>query len=148
MAAAAVSASCMKDENPIQSSENNELVAKIEQMASSKTYIDEDRNVLWSAGDQISAFMKTTLMTQYQVADESVGKPSARFTKVAKPESDDLYAGTPLEHNVVYYPYQEDLQCMMSDGNYTMALSLPAVQTYQEGSFGVGAFPMVANAYF
>lgn len=54
IAAAAVSASCMKDENPIRSSENNELVAKIEQMASSKTYIDEDRNVLWSAGGILS----------------------------------------------------------------------------------------------
>lgn len=137
-------ASCMKEETPVPLPENDQLVASIEQMATSKTFIDEDRNVLWSAGDQISAFMKSTIMKQYKVADESVGKPSARFTRVPQPESDDLFAGTTLEHNVVYYPYQEDLQCMMSDGNYTMSLSLPAVQTYQEGSFGSGAFPMVA----
>lgn len=121
-----------------------ELIAEIEQMPSSKTIMYQDRNVLWSGNDMIVAFLKSSLGLQYQLAEESIGKSSARFTKVEKAQSDDLFVGTKLDHNVIFYPYQENVECLISGDDYTMSVSLPSEQNYQEGSFGNGAFPMVA----
>lgn len=140
----AVISSCQKNESPLPTYESVELIAAIEQMPSSKTVMDQDRNVLWSENDMIVAFLKTSLGLQYQIAEESIGKSSARFTKVEKAPSDDLYAGIKLSHNVIFYPYQENVDCLMSGDDYTMSVSLPSEQAYQKGSFGNGAFPMVA----
>lgn len=140
----AVVSSCQKNEVQQPSHEAVELIAEIEQIPSSKTVMDQDRNVLWSENDMIVAFLQSSLGLQYQLAEESIGKSSARFTKVEKTQSDDLFAGTKLSHNVIFYPYQENVECLMSGDDYTMSVSLPSEQTYQEGSFGNGAFPMVA----
>lgn len=139
-----VISSCQKNESPLPSHEAIELIAEIEHIPTSKTVMDNNRNVLWSENDMIVAFLKTSLGLQYKLAEESIGKSSARFTKVEKTPSDDLYAGTTLSHNVAFYPYQENVECLMTGDDYTMSVSLPSEQTYQEGSFGNGAFPMVA----
>lgn len=136
--------SCQKSESPVPAYEAVELIAEIEQMPSTKTVMDQNRNVLWLENDMIVAFLKSSLGLQYKIAEESVGKTSARFTRVETSQSDDIYVGTQLDHNIIFYPYQENVESVMIDDGYTMSVSLPAEQNYQKGSFGNGAFPMVS----
>ncbi len=133
--------SCQKQEAYI--SDTGYLYAQIEDQPSTRTVMDDNNNILWSEGDKIIAFMKTSLGLEYEVASSSVDKPSARFEKVDNTD-DGLNAGTELNHNVAYYPYSETVDCMKSGDNYVLDVILPAEQAYAQNSFGNGSMHMVA----
>ena len=119
------------------------LYATIEGTDATKTYMDANNNILWSEGDQIVAFMKTSLGLQYQVTSSSVGKASARFEEVGN-NGGGLNAGTEWDHNIAYYPYSEIVECLKSGSSYTLDVVLPSEQTYAPESFGNGSMAMVA----
>ena len=143
MAILAMAVACQKNESITQETDTT-LYATMEEVASTRTMLDDNNNVLWSEGDQIVAFMKTSLGLKYQVTPESVGKTAARFTKLSPGNQDDLYAGSELSHNVAYYPYSDIANCMRSGENYEISVILPTEQTYTANSFGNGSLPMVA----
>ena len=122
----------------------NEIYARIECDVETKTSMDADNNIRWSEGDQLIAFMKSSLGLKYQVKSDYVGKTFGGFTKISSAPSDDLYAGVEFDHNVVYYPYSDDVHIEKSGENYTLNVVLPVEQTYCEGSFSNGSMPMLA----
>ena len=107
-----------------------------------RTSMDAEGNVLWKQGDQVSIFAGSTINEQYQVTDASDGKTAASLNKVSDP---GFVAGTDIDHNVAFYPYASTAAIAKSAGSYVISdITLPATQTYAEGSFGNGAFPMAA----
>ena len=107
-----------------------------------RTSLDEEGNVLWKQGDQVSIFAGITVNEQYQVTDASDGKTEASLNKVSDP---GFVVGTDIDHNVAFYPYASTAAIARSAGSYVISdITLPATQTYAEGSFGNGAFPMAA----
>lgn len=109
---------------------------------STRTSMDEDRNILWSRGDQLAIFRGRTVADRYQVTDATAGTGQGTFSAVSTQDgavSDDIAA------NVAFYPYMESLSCSRDGDAYVIGnVVLPAVQTYAAGSFGNGAFPMAA----
>lgn len=144
IAALTLIAACNKVESPVPVQDTDILIAQIEQETSTKTYMDAHNNIRWSEGDQVVAFMKSSLGLKYQVSEESVGRTSARFVKQATGNSDDLYGGTDWNHNVVYYPYSATAEAEKSNNNYALNIVLPSEQTYAAESFGSGSMAMVA----
>ena len=136
--------SCQKNETAETMSSDDELHAAIEDDASAKTVLDENNNIRWSEGDQIVAFMKTSLGLKYQLKDSYIGETSGYFSKVSSGSSDDLGAGMEWGHIVAYYPYAESIKCAKIGDNYAIDVVLPTEQTYKVDSFGNGAWPMVA----
>ena len=136
--------SCQKNETAETMSSDDELHAAIEDDASAKTVLDENNNIRWSEGDQIVAFMKTSLGLKYQLKDSYIGETSGYFSKVSSGSSDDLGAGMEWDHIVAYYPYAESIKCAKIGDNYAIDVVLPTEQTYKVDSFGNGAWPMVA----
>lgn len=132
---------CQKNEMSAPVAKGEVLYATIEDVASTRTVKDENNNISWSEGDQIIAFMNSTLGVKYQVLPSSVGKTSASFEEVS---TGGLNAGTELDHIVAYYPYDEGIECMKDDGNYKLNVIFPIDQNYAENSFGKDSFPMVA----
>ncbi len=107
-----------------------------------RTSLDAEGNVLWKQGDQVSIFAGSTINEQYQVTDASDGKTAASLNKVSDP---GFVVGTDIDHNVAFYPYVSTAAIAKSAGSYVISdITLPATQTYAEGSFGNGAFPMAA----
>lgn len=109
-----------------------------------KTTLDENGNVLWKQGDQISVFAGSTVNERYQVTDDSDGKKAAVLNKVSETVSE---SGKEIANNVAFYPYisSPSLSLYSSGYSYTIAsLFFPAEQNYTANSFGNGAFPMVA----
>lgn len=107
-----------------------------------KTSLDEDGNVLWKKGDQVSIFAGNTINQQYQVTDASDGKKDAEFNKVSEP---GFVSSSDISTNVAYYPYSSSVSIVEKSGKYEISgVSLPSTQDYVSGSFGNGVFPMVA----
>ena len=120
------------------------LYATIEETDATKTYMDSNNNIRWSKGDQVIAFMKTSLGLRYQIKDEYIGKTSGYFSQASSSSSGDLGAGIEWDHNIVYYPYSNVIEAEKSGNNYTLNVVLPSEQTYAEESFGNGSMAMVA----
>ena len=142
--------SCQVTElTPVRDMTDDCLYGNMESMNATKTSMDENNNILWSEGDQLVAFMKTSLGRKYQIKEEYVGSTTGGFSRVTEESSgDDLESGNELSHNVVLYPYAST-SCMKNDVNetsnsYKVNLNLPEIQTYAVGSFGNGSFPMIA----
>ena len=132
---------CQKNEMSAPVAKGEVLYATIEDVASTRTVKDENNNIRWSEGDQIIAFMNSTLGVKYQVLPSSVGDTSASFEEVS---TGGLNAGTELEHIVAYYPYSSSVKIARSGNNYTLNAVLPSEQIYAPESFGNGTFPMIA----
>ena len=98
---------CQKNEFSETQFSGVELHATIEGDAFTKTVMDENNNIRWSEGDQLVAFMKTSLGLKYQIKDTYVGKTFGYFSKVSSGSSDDLGAGMKWDHNVVYLSFPE-----------------------------------------
>ena len=143
IAALTLIAACNKAESPVVSQESDIITAQIEQETATKTYMDAHNNIRWSEGDQVVAFMKSSLGLKYQIKDASVGYTSGYFYKVSS-SSDDLGAGMELDHNLVYYPYSETTKVEKSGATYLLNITLPSEQTYAAESFGKGSMAMVA----
>jgi hypothetical protein len=110
--------------------------------AATRTSLDEQRNVLWTKGDQVSIFAGSTANAKYLVSDDSDGKTSATLNMES---TSSFVAGNEIENNVAYYPYSADVQIAKNGTAYTISgITLPATQTYATASFGNGAFPMAA----
>ena len=122
----------------------NILSVVIEQDEMTRTEMDENNNILWTENDQIVAFLKTSYGHKYQVKPSFVGKSYADFSMVSSSSGNDLSAGNEWEHNVVYYPYSETVECLKSGDHYILDVVLPSEQCYTAGSFSNGAMAMVA----
>ena len=133
---------CQEVEAPL--AEENVLSAVIEQDETTKTEMDENNNILWSANDQIIAFMKSSYGHKYNLIPSYVGKAYADFEPASSGNGGNLSAGSEWDHNVVYYPYSSSVECLKSGSNYTLDVVLPSEQTYASESFGNGSMAMVA----
>lgn len=135
---------CQKNEVSVSLPEEVTIHATIEGKDATKTIMDESNNILWSENDQIIAFMKSSYGHKYQVKPSFVGKSYADFSMVSSNNGSDLSAGNEWGHNVIYYPYSENIECLKSGANYALEVNLPAEQTYVPDSFANGSMAMVA----
>ena len=136
---------CQKEELTIEkTTEQKTFTAEIESNsdgAATKTSLDDQGNVLWNTGDQVSIFAGTTVNAQYQVSDDSNGQTRATLNQVSGSESE---TGTEISANVAYYPYSNVTLATTETGYTISGITLPATQTYAQASFASGAFPMAA----
>lgn len=135
---------CQEEELNLSVSEPKTFTAIIEDNYSggvTKTSLDENGNVLWKKGNQVSIFAGSTINEQYQITDESDGKTSANLNRVSTP---DFIAGSEIGNNVAFYPYSSTNAIAKGENGYKISVVLPSTQTYAEASFANGAFPMAA----
>lgn len=140
--------SCERKENAcVGTTEDDNFYCHIEDNESTKTQLNDNYNIIWSSGDQLAIFKKSSVLSKYQINENHVGKTSGSFNKV---NNDDLTAGFELSHNVALYPYLEDIEINETGSSSSVvgyqisALRLDDEQEYVAGSFAAGTFPMVA----
>ena len=101
-----------------------------------RTYVEGGNLLRWNAGDQISLFDSNTLNRQYQF-DGETGDNAGTFSIVNAP----FGTGNDLNCHYALYPYASNVKITE---NGVITATLPAVQSYAENSFGLGANTMVA----
>ena len=116
-----------------------------------KTSMTQDRQVVWSQNDRLAIFQGCIVADEFLVTDSSDGKTCADFNIVRDNSEGNggFSAGTEVSCNIAFYPYADGLSLSGAsiDGRTSYEIEgvvLPAVQNYVAGSFGNGAFPMVA----
>ena len=102
-----------------------------------KTYVESGKYLRWHEDDRLTAFFGNTRNRQYKF-DGATGDNSGSFSYVS---SGNLDTGNALDRIYAVYPYDETI-AITDDGK--ISLTLPAVQTYAENSFGRGANTMLA----
>ena len=100
-----------------------------------RTYLEQDKYLRWSAGDEIS-FFPVTSNVRYRFTGET-GANSGSFEKITS----GAISGDALAHCYAVYPYAEGTTI---SGDGVISFMLPAIQYYQPSSFGLGANTMVA----
>ncbi len=138
---------CQKNDEflNVQNTTDQTFYAIFENNAYTRTALDENNNVIWSEGDQISVFSATTANNPF-ILNEGANTNYGTF----RPNS---YTGgtessgsiSNLSANVAYYPYNSNVTVSENNGSYTLKVTFPAKQTYStSGTFGNGTSPMVA----
>ena len=109
--------------------------ASLEQQPQSKTSLNSERHVLWSAGDQIRVFNSSHPNgVVFTLLDESAGTVKGKFS------GDDLGGNGPF---FAVYPATSAVR--LSSGN--LSISLPAEQQAAADGFGENASLAVARSY-
>ena len=106
--------------------------------ADSRTFVDEQLTMHWSAYDRISLFAKCAANQQY-LFEGSEGDTDGSFVLVPPTR----VSGLKIAHNIAVYPY---LQTTTIDANEKISMNVAAVESYAENSFGVGSNIMVARS--
>ena len=132
--------SCTKEseEQPAQAQkqEFSKFYASMES-ADSRTFVDENYKLHWTADDRITIFDGNTYPLQYKFLGET-GANQGEFDVVTPA---GYYTGNAISANYAVYPFAENTS-IADDGTITYTVS--ATQQYAENSFGLGANPMVA----
>ena len=102
-----------------------------------RTYVENGRYLRWHEDDRLTAFYGNTLNRQYKFKGKT-GDNSGSFAHVP---SGDLETGNAFDRIYALYPYNET-STITDEGE--ISLTLPALQSYAENSFGRGANTMIA----
>lgn len=102
-----------------------------------KVYADDNFRVLWNAGDRISIFNFTTFNSEY-LFDGADGDNAGSFSKV---DDGSFVTGNQISAIYSVYPYSSETKISNDE---VLTLTLPAVQTWAEGTFGPGSNTMVS----
>ena len=102
-----------------------------------RVVLDEHIKILWDPDDRISIFNESTLNQQFRFKGDKQAN-SGTFGWV---DNGYFGAGNDLDYICAVYPFDESTTISNSD---VLTLTLPAVQTYREKSFGRGANTMVS----
>lgn len=131
---------CSQEEvvQQIASLSKSKFIATFEQN-DSRTYLEDGKYLRWSADDELSIFMGTTLNKKFRF-DGETGDNSGGFEDVSTP---GFVTGNNLDNPCHYavYPYNKGTKIAETG---ILTINLPSEQTYAENSFGLGNNTMVA----
>lgn len=104
-----------------------------------RTYVKDDKYVLWHGDDAISYFTSTNHNVKYQYNGED-GVNNANFNHVENTGS----AGTKISTTYAVYPYSASATVFNDNGVEKLVVTYPNQQNYAPNSFGKGANVMVS----
>ena len=102
--------------------------------------LNEAVKTVWTEGDEVSVFYRSYENMCWAFQGET-GDRSGELKLVSGNVGDQT-----MDNTIVVYPYNENYKINLSEGG--VEASLPAVQSYQEGSYGKEGNIMVAESTF
>ena len=115
-----------------------EIYISLESSPLSRIELNEDCKTVWTESDQVSVFNKTNGNDLWRFRGDT-GQRNGIFIEKKKGNSTAT-----IDKVVVVYPYNENYTLAATDKSVLARLS--AEQTYQKGSYGVGANLMVSQS--
>lgn len=118
--------------------EKEEIYAIIEG-SDSRTYLDEQGRMRWTADDRITLFKKNTYNREFKFTGKT-GANAGGFSQVST--DDEFWFGLDVTANYAAYPHSTENT--LDETDLFITLQMPAEQIYAENSFGLNANTMVA----
>ena len=115
-----------------------EYFATIES-SNTKTYIDDQIRLRWTAQDCITLFEESTYAREYIFTGET-GDNAGGFTQ--KSIDDKYFTEVQVPFTYAVYPHSSEIR--LDETDCFLTVTMPSEQTYVENSFGLGANMMVA----
>ena len=130
---------CTHDEiEKLQSSASDEYYATFEG-GDSRTYVDSQIRMRWTAEDKITLFKKNTYNRTFMFT----GKTGANAGGFKQTSVDDEYwFGYDVPNSYAVYPHSPDNE--LDESDLFLTVNMPSEQTYAENTFGLNANTMVA----
>ena len=123
--------SCSQDEySSLDDSIKGKAVTGLIMENTSRTYLDNNQDVIWNDGDAISIFGNTGYHYHYALKDGS-GTTSANFEYINTVGSAD---GNTTEYNYAVYPFSNN-HLLLADNKISVDVSSWAMQYYVESTF-------------
>ena len=120
-----------------------EFYASVEEaedaLSATRTYVDEQIRMRWTANDKLTMFNRTTYLRQYTFTGKT-GANAGGFKKTSV--DDEFINGTDVDNIYAVYPYSENIT--LDGTSCVLTLDMPAEQSYAVNSFGLGANTMIA----
>ena len=139
-----VALSCQQEITQYTVKDTGVVYASIDDAPGTKTALNEFNNVVWTNGNCINVFDKSTVGDVYYLKDEFVGKNFGEFEPLWQFDQ-----GEAIDHYVAFYPAYEFLECRSLDAK-TYEISDVWIDSYiydadyVAGTFINNTFPMVA----
>ena len=102
--------------------------------------LNEALKTVWTESDEVSVFYRSYENMRWAFQGET-GDRSGELKRVSGEVGEQL-----MDNTIVVYPYNEDYKINLSEGG--VEASLPAVQSYKDGSYGKEGNIMVAAGEF
>ena len=99
-----------------------------------------DNKTVWTAGDEVAVFYKSNAISTFEFQGKT-GDRNGELKLVNK-----AVGPVQMEKVVAVYPYSANYLVTPSTG--AIEATLPAEQTYLEGSYGLGSSMMISSGYF
>ena len=103
-----------------------------------RVQLNEAQKTVWNKGDLVSVFYRSDANQKWQYQ----GKTGERVGSLKRVEN--AAGSISTTKTVVVYPYS--VENWLNPNNYTVDATLPAVQYYTKGSYGVGGNLMVSQS--
>ncbi|MBE6207773.1 MAG: hypothetical protein E7132_03770 [Rikenellaceae bacterium] len=133
----ACSKSDIEEVNTSIGAESPIFYASLEGSDETRTYLDENAYMRWTADDRVTIFFGENYNREFAFTGET-GSTAGSFNQKS---TDGFYTAEKVTANYAVYPHQASTQLEV-EGYFK--LSLPATQSYAEDSFGLNANTMVA----
>jgi hypothetical protein len=132
----------MEDDKLEASIGSRTFYAVLEQPSSpeTKVFVDDNLQLRWDADDRVTVFNEDTYYAQYKFLGET-GDRFGKFEEVPPPAG-SFVTGNPLKVVCAVYPYENSPR--INNAGSVVTTTLPATQSYLEGSFGRGANTMIS----
>ncbi|MBR5464396.1 MAG: leucine-rich repeat domain-containing protein [Alistipes sp.] len=134
----ACSKSDIEEVNTSIGSESPIFYASLEGSDETRTYLDENAYMRWTADDRVTIFFGENYNREFAFTGKT-GATSGGFKQVST--DDPFYTAVTMSANYALYPYAADV--VLEPAGY-LEFSFPATQSYAEDSFGLNANTMVA----
>ena len=101
----------------------------------SRVQLNDDLKTVWTKGDVVSVFYKNTDNNKFSFVGET-GSTEGTLKRETQ-----MNSGVATDKIVALYPYNADYRLNVSEE--IIDVTIPAVQQYLDGSYGVGSSPML-----
>lgn len=112
--------------------------------SSTKTFLSDEKYVVWSPEDRIAIFRKDRKGKGYQIIDSFAGSSSGEFIPIEGLQT--LSSSETIDGTIAIYPFNENLRIHAAKNNsyQIRGITFASEQTYLRESYSDESLPMVA----
>lgn len=130
---------CINKDILISETPKDTFEAEVGHFENTKTSLDADNRIIWSADDEIMIFQGNESGNVYRLSEKAAGLCNGSFVAAG-----EVMTGKQFDCNIAVYPAGAVTGFSATDDQYKIGITIPETQTYRKASFTEDSFIMTA----